>query len=82
MFETTAGSTYCCNFCKCVEEEKHIFKNKALMNRIQKCGIVDLLTETQCIEMYERMRNKQIEAYSKYMENKDDIEFRTKKRNK
>jgi len=54
-------------FCKCVEDNKHIFKNKVLMRRIHKCRIVDILTETQYIEMYERMRNKQIEAYNKYM---------------
>ena len=40
------------------------------MNRIHKCRIVDTLTEIQYIEMYERMRNKQIETYCKYMENK------------
>ena len=66
--ETTEGSTNCCNYCKCVEENKHIFKNMVLVNRIHKCRIVDILTETQYIDMYERMRNKQIETYSKYME--------------
>ena len=30
------------------------------MNRIHKCRTVDDLTETQYIDMYERMRNKQI----------------------
>ena len=29
--------------------------------------------------MYERMRNKQIEAYNKYMETKNDIEFNNKR---
>ena len=53
---------------KCVEEDKHIFKNTVLMNRIHKCRTVDILTETQYIEMYERMRNKQIEACNTYME--------------
>ena len=38
------------------------------MNRIHKCKIVDSLTETRYIEMYEGMKNKQIEAYNKYME--------------
>ena len=68
MSETTEDSTYCCIFCKCVEGRKHIFKNKVLMTRIHKCRIVDILTETQYIELYERMRNKQIEAYNKYVE--------------
>ena len=53
MSETTEGSTYCCNFCKCVEDNKRIFKNKVLMNRIHKSRLVDILTETQYIEMYE-----------------------------
>ena len=70
MSESTEDSTYCCIFCKCVEENKHIFKNKVLMSRIHKCRLVDILTETQYIAMYERMRNKQIEAYNKYMDNK------------
>ena len=61
MSETTEDSTYCCIFCKCVKDNKHIFKNKVLMNRIHKCRIVDILTETQYIDMYERRRNKQIE---------------------
>ena len=30
--------------------------------------------------MYERMRNKPIEAYNRYMENKDDIGFRNKRK--
>ena len=63
MSETTENNTYCCSCCKCVEDNKHIFKNKVLMNRIHKCRIVNILTETQYIEMYERMRNKQIETY-------------------
>ena len=44
------------------------FKNKVLINRIHKCKIVDIVTETQYIEMYERMINKQIEAWNRYME--------------
>ena len=68
MSETTEGSTYCCNFCKHVEENKHIFKHEVLMNRIHKCRIVDILTETRYIDIYERMRNEQIEAYNEYME--------------
>ena len=63
MFETTEGNTYCCNFCKCVEENKHTFKNKVLMNRSHKCRIVDILTETLYIEVYERMRNNHIEKH-------------------
>ena len=43
------------------------------------CKIVDILTETQYIDMYERIKIKQIEAYSKYMEkHKHDIEFKNK----
>ena len=81
MSETTEDRKCCCNFCKCVEDNKHIFKHKVLMNRIHKCRIVDSLTETQYIEMYERMRNKQIEAYNKYMEKiKDDIDFKNKRK--
>ena len=56
-------------------------KNKVLMNRIHECRIVDILTDAQYVDMYERMRNKQIEAYNKYMENKDDIECRNKNKN-
>ena len=70
MSDTTEDSTYCCIFCKCVEASKHIFKTKVLMNRIHKCRIVDILTETQYIEMYERMNNKQIETYNRNLENK------------
>ena len=51
MLETTEDNTYCCNFCKGVEENKHIFKNNVLMNRIHKRRIVDIVTETQYIEM-------------------------------
>ena len=68
MSETTEGHAYCYNFCKCVEDNKHILKDKVLMNRIHKCRIVDILTETQHIDMYERERNKRIEAFNKYME--------------
>jgi len=48
------------------------------MNRIHKCRIVDISTETQYVEMYERMRNKQIETYNKYMEKKIMLILRTK----
>ena len=58
MSETTESKKYCCNFCKCVEDNKHIFTNKVLMNRIHKCKIVDILTEAQYIVMYERMKKK------------------------
>ena len=67
MSETTEDPTYCI-FCKCVEDDKHIFENTMLMNRIHKCRIVDNSTETKFIDMYERMRNNQIETYSKYIE--------------
>ena len=50
------------------------------MNRIHKCRIVDILSETQYIEMYERMRNKQIEAYNKYMETKMILSLGIKKK--
>ena len=67
--------------CKCVEDNTHIFKNKVLVNRIHKCRIVDTLTKTQYIEMYERMKNKQIETYDKYMGKiKDDIDFKNKRK--
>ena len=69
MLETT-GRAYCCIFCRCVKDNKQIFKNKVWMNRSHKCRIVAILPETQYIAMYERMRNKQIETYNKYMENK------------
>ena len=59
----------CCKFCKCVEDNKHIFKNKVLISRIHKCKIVDILTGAQYIEMYERMKNR-MKKYNKYMENK------------
>jgi len=68
MSEAAEDRTYCCNFCKCVEDNKHIFENKVLMNRIHKCRIVDISTETQYTEMHERMRNKQIETSSKCKE--------------
>ena len=38
------------------------------MNIINKCKIVNILTEAQYIEIYDRIKNKQIEAYNKYME--------------
>ena len=51
------------------------------MNRIHKCRVVDILTKTQYIDMYERMKNKQIEAYKKYMEKHEyDIDFKEKKK--
>ena len=68
MFGTTEDSAYCCIFCKCVEEDKRIFKNKVLMNRIHTCRIVDILTEARYIDMYERMNNKQLEAYTLHLE--------------
>ena len=70
MSETTEGRERCRIFCTCVEDNKHIFKDKVLMNRIHKCRIVDILTESQKNEIYERIRIKQSETYNKYMENK------------
>ena len=61
-------------------ENRHRFDNKVLMNRIHKSKIADILTETQYIDMYGRMKNKQIEAYNKYMENEDDIGFRNRRK--
>ena len=62
--ETTEGRAFWCNFWKRVKDNEHICKSKVLMNRIHKCRIVDISTETQYIEMYGRMRNKQIEEYN------------------
>ena len=64
MSETTEDCECCCNLCKGVEDNEQIFKDKVLMNRIHKCSIVDTLTETQDVnmyDMYERMRNKPAE---------------------
>ena len=80
MSETTEDRKCSCIFCKCVEDNKHIFKNKVLMNRIHKCKIVDILTEAQYIEMCERMKTHS-ETYDKYIENKrDGIEFKNKRK--
>ena len=65
MSETTEDRKCNC-ICKCVEDNKHTFKNKVLMNRIHKCKIVDILTEAQYIEMYERMKLKHNETYNRY----------------
>ena len=45
-----------------------MFKDKVLMTRFHKCRIVDILTGTQYIEMYERTRSKHIEVYNKSVE--------------
>jgi len=80
MSESTESKKYCCNFCKCVEDNKHIFKNKVLINRIHKCKLVDILLEAQYIEVYERIKLKQNHTYNKYMEkHKDDIGFKNKR---
>ena len=68
MSETTEDSTYCCEFCEYINEHSDVLKNKVLINRIHKCKVLDIFTETQYIEMYEIMKNNQIEAYDKYME--------------
>ena len=71
MSKTTEGNKYCCIFCKCVEDIRHRFKNKVLINRIHKCKFVD---------MYGRSKIKQIEAYNKYMEkHRYDIDFKNKR---
>ena len=62
MTKSSEGKTYCCNFCKCVEDNKHRFKNKVLVSRIHECKFVDISTETQYIAMYERIKIKQVEA--------------------
>ena len=80
MSKTIEDNTYIRNFCKCVEDNKHLFKDKVLINRTHKCKIRDILTETQYIEMYERIKNTQIEAYNKCMEkHKYDIDFKNKR---
>ena len=66
MSKTTEDNTYCCNCCRCVEDNRHRVKNKALINRIHKCKILDILTETQYIEMYERIKSKQTDGYNRY----------------
>ena len=80
MSESAESKQCCCIFCKCVEDNKHILKNKVLINRIHKCKILDILTETQYIEMYERVKHTQIDTYNKYMErHKYDIDFKNKR---
>ena len=78
MSETTQDRKCCCNLCKCVKDNKHIFSNKVLMNSMHKCSSVDTLTETHCIEMYARIRNEQIDTYNRYME--IDIDFKNKRK--
>jgi len=51
MSKTTQDKTCCRTFCKCVDDNRHMFKNKVLIDRIHKCKIVDNLTETQYIEI-------------------------------
>ena len=80
MSESTESKMYCCNFCKCVEDNKHISKNKVLIQRIHKCKFVYILMEAQYIEMYERIGLKQNQTYNRYMEkHKGDIEFKNKR---
>ena len=67
MSESTESKMYCCNFCKCVEDNKHIFKNNALINRIHKCKFVDILMEAQYIEMSEIIKLRQTQTYNKYI---------------
>ena len=68
MSGTTEDNTYCCKFCEYINERRDAFKNKVLINRIHKCKIVAVLAETQYIEIYGEIKNKQIEACNKYME--------------
>ena len=80
MSESTYSKMCCCNFCKCVEDNKHIFENKVLINRIHKCKFVDIFMQAQCVDMYERIKLKQNRIYNKYMEkHEDDIEFKNKR---
>ena len=79
MSETTEDSTYCCKFCEYIHEHRDVCKSKVLIHRIYKYNIVAILTEAQCVDMYERMKNKQTEAYNTYMDNKGDIEFRNRR---
>ena len=60
MSETREERKCCCNVCECVEDNKHIFENKVLMNRIHKCKIVYISTEAQYIEMYDRMKKNRM----------------------
>ena len=81
MSETTKGRECCCIFCKCVEGNKHIFKNNVLI-KIHKCKFADILLEAQNSQMCGRIKLKQNTIYNKYMEkHKDDIEFKTKEIN-
>ena len=66
MSEAIEDITYC-KFCEYVEH-RDVLENNMLVNRIHTCKIVDISTETQYTNMYERTRNKQTEAYNEYME--------------
>ena len=50
-----------------------------LKNRSHKCKVVDILTETQYIEMYDSMKNKLTHIVN-ISRNKDDIEFRNRRK--
>ena len=54
MSESTESKKYRFNFCRCVEDNKHVFKNTVLINRIHKCKFVDILMEAEYVEMYEK----------------------------
>ena len=60
MSETIEDRKCCCNFCKCVEDNTQISKHQALMDRMHKCKIVDILTERQYIDMCKRMINSKV----------------------
>ena len=75
MSETTEVSTYCCKFCEYINEHRDVFKNKVLINRIHKCKIFDILTETQYIEMKEWETSK-LKHIINIWKNQDDVEFR------
>ena len=66
MSETTEDNTFCCKCFEYNNAHRDVFKNKVLINRIHTCKLVDILTETQYIDMCEGTKNKQ--SYSKYME--------------
>ena len=76
MSKSTEGKTYCCNFGKGVEDNKQIFKNKMLINRIHKCKFVDILMKAQYIGMYERIECKHNQTMETH---KVDIEFKNRR---
>ena len=64
MYETAEDNTNYRKSCEYLNERRDVFKYHVLINRIHKRKSVGILTETQYIEMYERMQNKQTDAYN------------------